>query len=292
MIHSSGLAGADMESARFADIEALERENAALRQEVERLRHAHNNALDVVAEATSRRPDTASSGVQPTPVRTEMAALRREIEDLKIMLDTATSHADEIEAELYKKHAEISRLYKQLSTVNRELQTLANSDGLTGIANRRRFDEVLAQEWRRHSRQSADLALILLDIDFFKAFNDTYGHLAGDGCLRQLAQVLVQTIERPADLIARYGGEEFALLLPETQLAGALHVAERIRAQLVDLNLSHESSGVSDRVTASLGVSATVPTAYIAAETLVMVADRALYDAKMQGRDRFIGVEF
>lgn len=256
------------------------------------MRRANGDLASVLKTATARTGNISDDVDASRTDRGEVERLQREVDDLKIMLETATAHADIVEAELYEKHAEISLLYSQLSGINRELHALANSDGLTGVANRRRFDEVFAQEWRRHCRQSVSLALVLLDIDYFKAYNDAYGHVVGDDCLRQLAVALTRTVERPADLIARYGGEEFAILLPETQLAGALHVAENVRQAIASLHIPHVAAEGRAWVTASMGAAATVPTAHIAPETLVAIADRALYDAKACGRNRAIGVEF
>jgi len=141
-----------------------------------------------------------------------------------------------------------------LEESNRKLEALSNTDGLTGIANRRRFDEVLAQEYARHARSGAELSLILLDIDYFKLFNDCYGHVSGDECLQLVAQVIADCVARPADLAARYGGEEFACILPETDSSGAVVIAEKIRRQIMARAIPHKDSKVADCVTASLGV--------------------------------------
>ncbi|MEO0854506.1 MAG: diguanylate cyclase, partial [Cyanobacteria bacterium J06648_11] len=236
------------------DMAATIRENEELRREVERLQQM-NRDLAIVLETTTEHADLAVSSA-PASLYDDVRDLRREVSDLKIVLDTATAHADMVEAELFEKHAEISRLNDRLTLANQELQALANSDGLTGVANRRRFDESISREWRRQSRHSGVLSLILLDIDDFKRYNDTYGHMAGDDCLRLVATALKRTVDRPADLVARYGGEEFALLLPETGLAGASRVAEKVRAEIDQLKLPHAASRTRTVVTASLGVAA------------------------------------
>jgi len=188
-----------------------------------------------------------------------------------------------------------AHLYQQLETANQALLQLANLDGLTQIANRRRFDQHLEQEWRRLMRWSKtdpqgplhqSLALILCDIDYFKAYNDHYGHQAGDECLQQVARILQQRIQRPADLASRYGGEEFAITLPETPLAGALQVAHDIRAAIHAAHLPHRYSGVADHITLSFGVASLIPQANQGPEALIASADRLLYRAKQQGRDR------
>lgn len=178
-----------------------------------------------------------------------------------------------------------SHLYKQLEEANQVLQHLAISDSLTRVANRRRFDEYLDQAWRQMARESIPLSLVLCDIDFFKIYNDTYGHQAGDVCLRQVAQAISQTVRRPTDLVARYGGEEFAVILPDTETEGAAQVAEKIRAEVKALEITHAHSQISQYITLSLGVGSTIPGHASSPATLVAAADQALYQAKAEGRD-------
>lgn len=177
----------------------------------------------------------------------------------------------------------------QLNTVNQELQRLSTTDGLTGIANRRLFDELLTREWRRCLRDQKPIALVMIDVDHFKLYNDTYGHQAGDSCLIAVAGQLARAAPRASDLAARYGGEEFALILADTEMDGALWVANYIRQSVADLNLPHSASSLQ-RVTVSCGVAAMVPNEKVAAKTLIMSADHALYLAKEQGRDRVAGM--
>jgi diguanylate cyclase (GGDEF)-like protein/PAS domain S-box-containing protein len=181
-----------------------------------------------------------------------------------------------------------AELYQQLEAANQQLQRLAALDGLTQVANRRRFDEYLEQEWRRLTRERQPLSLILCDVDFFKLYNDTYGHQAGDECLKQIAATLQRAAKRPADLVARYGGEEFAIILPNTSQTGALFVAESIRKAVKNLRLAHANSTVSPYVTLSLGVAGMVPSLEVTFAALVATADAALYEAKETGRDRTI----
>lgn len=180
-----------------------------------------------------------------------------------------------------------SQLYRQLESANQVLQRLASVDGLTQLANRRCFDEHLYQEWQRMIREQGPLSLILCDIDFFKAYNDTYGHQAGDDCLHQIAKTISSCAKRPADLAARYGGEEFALILPTTASTGGVKVAQDIQHKVKALQLPHSSSQVSDCITLSLGIATVVPQVDSNPSTLVTVADKALYQAKAAGRNQY-----
>ncbi|MEA5618090.1 diguanylate cyclase [Cronbergia sp. UHCC 0137] len=184
-----------------------------------------------------------------------------------------------------------AELYQQLQAANKELKNLASIDSLTQIANRRAFDEVLLKEWKRMEREQGFLSLIICDIDCFKAYNDTYGHPAGDECLKQVAQILNQSIQRPADLVARYGGEEFTLILPNTDPDGAVKFAEMIRNQVKEQSMANVCSQVSRYVTLSLGVATVIPNSEDSPESLIAKADEALYQAKQRGRDRVIKAE-
>ena len=175
----------------------------------------------------------------------------------------------------------------ELETLNHKLEALSASDGLTGIANRRRFDQVLASEWVRAARLGQPLALAMLDIDWFKAYNDHYGHQAGDECLRRVAQIFAATVCRTGDLVARYGGEEFAFIAPATDGVGALDIAERVCAALQAQALPHARSAFGC-VTASIGVAVMVPSEEATPDILVRAADEALYRAKEQGRNRVV----
>jgi len=175
----------------------------------------------------------------------------------------------------------------KLKAENQALHRFANYDGLTQIPNRRRFDEYFQQEWVRMSRQKSSLSLILCDVDFFKKYNDTYGHQAGDSCLQKVAQAMSQAIKRPSDLVARYGGEEFVVILPNTSVEGAIVVAEEIRSQLKILAILHSASDVSKYVTISLGIATIIPVVDIQAKFLIKTADEALYRAKKEGRNRY-----
>lgn len=180
-------------------------------------------------------------------------------------------------------------LLEQINTLKRieaELQTQSGQDWLTGLANRRRFDETFRQEWNRARRDETSLGVLMVDIDYFKPYNDTYGHQAGDTCLQQVAKTIGEVVSRPGDLPARYGGEEFVVVLPKTDAAGAAIVAEKMRATVEALRIQHANSQVSNRVTISVGVAAMVPPEKSEPAVLIAAADQALYRAKREGRNR------
>jgi len=166
------------------------------------------------------------------------------------------------------------------------LAKLAITDPLCNIANRRGFEDYLAREWFRAARAGRPVSLLMIDIDYFKAFNDRYGHPAGDQCLRRVAALIDATLSRPADLVARYGGEEFVCVLPETAAEGALVLAKRVRDAVADSALVHGDSPLGQRLTISLGVATLLPSTTDEPAELIERADRALYDAKRGGRDR------
>lgn len=181
-----------------------------------------------------------------------------------------------------------AELYNQLTIANQELERLAHLDGLTQLANRRRFDEYFHQEWQRQKRENQPISLILCDVDYFKLYNDCYGHPAGDECLKKVAIALRQSARRPADLVTRYGGEEFAVILPNTPIRGAMQVGESICTAIHQLNIEHQRSPIVKRITLSLGIACRIPTAEITPTQLLEAADTALYQAKQQGRDRMM----
>ncbi|AFY33289.1 PleD family two-component system response regulator [Calothrix sp. PCC 7507] len=181
-----------------------------------------------------------------------------------------------------------AHVYKQLEAANQALQHLANVDGLTGLANRRRFDDYLNTQWINLAQEELPLSLILCDIDFFKLYNDQYGHPAGDVCLQQVGAVLTENAQKNQDLVARYGGEEFAVIMPNTHASGAVYVAAAMQAGVRDLQIVHDRSAVSEYVTLSMGVATTIPTWETSPSDLIEAADKALYQAKAEGRDRTI----
>ena len=175
-----------------------------------------------------------------------------------------------------------------LEKANQKLHRLANSDGLTQVANRRYFDEMLGKEWRRCMREKQYLSLILCDVDYFKLYNDYYGHQMGDDCLIRIAKAMSNAIRRPADIVARYGGEEFVVILPNTDEKGAINIAKSIQDKVDQLKIIHLKSKVSQYVTVSFGSATLIPHRKITPKTLIQIADEALYTAKKLGRDRII----
>jgi len=177
---------------------------------------------------------------------------------------------------------------RRLEELNLSLYQMTRKDALTGIINRGRFNEIFADEWQRVKREKQHLSLIMIDIDFFKAYNDHLGHLAGDTCLKKVAEILRSTLHRPSDIVARYGGEEFVVLLPNTVLSGASKVAEELRSHIAAASLSHPESTVAKYITISLGVAASIPSGLYSSDKLIKAADDALYQAKQEGRNRIV----
>ncbi|MBV8271569.1 MAG: PleD family two-component system response regulator [Cupriavidus sp.] len=179
---------------------------------------------------------------------------------------------------------------QQLLETNLELQRLTNSDGLTGLSNRRYFDEYLGAEWKRAHREQTQLALLMIDVDAFKAYNDTYGHVAGDEVLRRVSTVIRENCARPADLPARFGGEEFSMILPVTSPGGARLLAEKVRRAIETLRIPHSGSPTSGFVTVSIGGAVIVPDGDAIFNQLVEAADAGLYQAKRNGRNQVVMV--
>ncbi|WP_137939204.1 diguanylate cyclase [Chitinivorax sp. B] len=225
------------------------------------------------------------------PIRDEVgevcgaAYIGRNVTQRKVAEDSLKRALEQLEAA----RRETEKANLQLRQANTELLRQANQDGMTGIANRRYFDDYLAHEWRRAARLQESMAMIFADVDFFKNYNDHYGHQAGDECLRKIANALQDQLHRPGDLLARYGGEEFVILLPNTTLAGGIFIAEGMLKAVSTLKIPHAASSAADHVTLSLGVAATVPSEATAEGFLMYGADQALYSAKKSGRNRVFG---
>ena len=205
-----------------------------------------------------------------------------------IVRDITTRKNAEQELALYRDRLEhqVEQRTHDLQLANKKLELLARSDSLTGIANRRVFDEELKRELRRASRDRTPLTLVMCDIDYFKNYNDNYGHLAGDSCLIKVAKVIKQHFQRASDLVARYGGEEFAVVLPNTDSTEAHNMAEMLRQTIWDLCVPHKSSPITDRITLSCGLITVVPHNDLIDKAIIKAADDALYQAKEQGRNR------
>jgi diguanylate cyclase (GGDEF)-like protein len=188
--------------------------------------------------------------------------------------------------ELDKKLVELEELQQQLKEMNEQLLLLSITDGLTGLLNKRQFDVLFDEEWKRAFRNKASLTIVLLDIDFFKAYNDSYGHTAGDDCLTKVAHALSNVVKRNVDKVARVGGEEFAIILPNTDLEGARHMAEQVRLAIEEIGVCHSGSGIAEYVSVSVGAASCIPNNGDATIQLVKAADKALYQAKFDGRNR------
>ncbi len=184
--------------------------------------------------------------------------------------------------------SERKKTEEELATLQKELEELSFKDGLTGVANRRMFDSILDLEWTRARRNNQSLALIMFDIDYFKQYNDRYGHVQGDDCLKRVAQTLGSAATRSRDFLARFGGEEFVLVLPETDEKAAIKIAERCRHLIFKEQIAHETSPVSQILTVSIGVGAIVPTLQDEPLRFVEEVDKRLYLAKQQGRNRIV----
>jgi diguanylate cyclase (GGDEF)-like protein len=204
--------------------------------------------------------------------------------DRKRLRDQEETHR----IELLKAYADLEEAYRNLEVANNKLELMNRQDGLTGIANRSFFDATLDREWKVSARNNELFSLVMFDIDFFKQYNDTYGHLSGDECLRQVAQTAAKIVQRPRDIVARYGGEEFGVILPDTHAEGALVVAERLRQNISGLAIPHATSQVGlvpPVVTISLGVVTMVAEVGKSPSEAVAIADKALYAAKRGGRN-------
>lgn len=192
------------------------------------------------------------------------------------------------EKELMKMTTLLEESNRKLQNANGLLKDLATIDGLTGVSNRRHFDVLIRRAWKISFRNKSCLSILMIDIDYFKTYNDIYGHQRGDKCLKMVANALKESLKRPEDIIARYGGEEFIALLPNTDAKGAEIIAERMQYLVKKMKIKHAGSQVSSRITFSMGISCLVPDEKTTVEYLISTADLALYQAKDEGRNRFI----
>jgi diguanylate cyclase (GGDEF)-like protein len=262
-----------------AELYSLQNELERLKQDNQDLRIALSNTAEHgdLIEAQLHETNTKLKAEVIIRRRTELtlkslvSLISQQRDDLEIMLDTLMVHGDILD----------TQWQQQISQAN----VLASSDGLTQIANRRRFDEYLTEQWQKMARAQAPLSIVLCDIDFFKQYNDTYGHPAGDACLKQVVKALNSVIFRSTDLLARYGGEEFAAILPQTDQKQAFNVAQRMQAAIAHLKIPHDASAIGSYVTISIGIASGIPSEHYSASLLLDEADRKLYDAKHRGRN-------
>ncbi|WP_432813608.1 sensor domain-containing diguanylate cyclase [Pantanalinema sp. GBBB05] len=209
------------------------------------------------------------------------------IKQLAAQFSVALGQA-ELVAQYRLQATELDKAMQELRQSNFKLEQLTIIDPLTQVANRRRFNEVLDKEVKHQHRTDSYLSLILFDIDYFKAYNDYHGHLAGDACLSKIAKAVQSVVKRPTDLLARYGGEEFAVILPDTNASGAIQVAREIQMAVSNLQITCDHSHEGNGVTISLGITSQIPTPDLSVETLIAEADKALYQAKEQGRNTWV----
>ena len=222
-------------------------------------------------------------------IKVAVEAMRKGANDY-ILKDENIEHTVAISVdnvmEMHRLKMENLRLMEDLARKNGELERLSLLDDLTGVPNRRYFDRIIKQEWSRAVREQSPIAVVMIDIDYFKVYNDTYGHQQGDTCLQQVAAALSASLKRPSDFIARYGGEEFIAVLPDTGLEAAQFLSEAMRENIVRLGIEHRASMICPQVTASLGVASAIPGRESAHAALIKQADEALYAAKQGGRNR------
>lgn len=263
----------------LAILEQLRAENKRLRQENADLKIAlentaehgdlleldlHNAKVTLEAEIAVRRKAEAT-------LKALLETISRQKSDLEIIVQTLMEHGDILDTQWYQKFHEVN--------------VQVGTDSLTQIANRRRFNNYLEQQWQQMLELHHPLSVIMCDIDAFKCYNDAYGHLAGDDCLKKIAVAFCKGLQRPGDLGARYGGEEFVALLPQTDLEGASIVAHRIQSSIRNLQLPHCASPVCSTVTVSMGLASTIPGAGETSSSLIQLADRRLYEAKRRGKN-------
>ena len=261
----------------------------------EKFRKAHTEFVSATENKNSRHIGVSrevyaqrnDGNVFPIEIALSKAKFDKQTVYTGIIRDITQRKQTEEELKKYREELEeqVAQRTTALAKANRKLEQLAREDPLTGIANRRVFDEVLTQEIRRAKRNKKPLSLIICDIDYFKNYNDTYGHLAGDKCLQTVAKTIESGFQRAGELVARYGGEEFAIILPLLEKEAAVDRAENLRAAILSLNLPHVSSDVAKQVTVSLGVATTSSETSMDLPQLVNAADNALYHAKHQGRN-------
>ncbi|MCS6812943.1 MAG: diguanylate cyclase [Cyanobacteria bacterium] len=259
-------------------VETLSREKAELECVLETV-IAHSDVIERQLYQTNQslQNEIVERQRVEAKLRDFLQSILQEKADLELILDTVNIHGDNMMEFLYEKFLVTAKD--------------ASTDALTQLSNRRCFDEYLHREWRRLARINSPLTLLICDVDYFKAYNDTYGHTMGDQCLQLVAQAIRSVVNRSADLVARYGGEEFAVILPEVSLDSGRQVAEKIQLAIAQLCIAHSGSNIHPYVTLSIGVSCQIPTSELTPLQLTIAADRALYLAKHQGRNCIVCYE-
>jgi diguanylate cyclase (GGDEF)-like protein len=264
-------------------------EIVALKQEIEVLKK-DNEDLQTTLSTIAEHGDTLETQLFETNLKLQTEVVERQQAQtiLQSLLDMLCREKNDLEVivETIMEHGDVLDI--QWSQKLRKADLLAASDGLTQIPNRRGFDAHFDHQWKLMQREQLPITLILCDVDYFKLFNDCYGHLAGDDCLKSVARALNEALARPSDLVARYGGEEFAVILPRTSEEGALHVAHRMRAKIARIQIPHSRSPVHPFVTLSMGAASTIPTHGRSSSSLIEQADRLLYLAKHEGRNQIV----
>ena len=256
-------------------VQALTRENRDLSLVLETTTE-HGDMIESLLSETNLKLKAEIAERQRAQVKLQslLDLISRQKADLEIIMNTVMEHGDVLDAQWREKLG---------LTVE-----LANLDPLTQCSNRRRFDDYLADQWKQHAQERRSMALILCDIDYFKQYNDFYGHLTGDDCLRRVAQALSASLRNPLDLLCRYGGEEFVAILPCTDVTGAQLSARRMQASVASLDILHHSSPIADCVTMSFGVAVTTPKLDGEPCQLIAEADASLYRAKAEGRNTIV----
>jgi diguanylate cyclase (GGDEF)-like protein len=271
------------------DLSKLLAEITALKQEIELLKR-DNEDLQMAMSTIAEHGDTIETQLYETNLKlqTEVVERQRAQTVLQSLLEMLHREKDDLEVivETIVEHGDI--LDTQWGQQLRKADMLAASDGLTQISNRRGFDAHLDHQWSLMLRAQEPIAIILCDVDYFKLFNDFYGHLAGDDCLKSIAQALHASLARPTDLVARYGGEEFAAILPQTHEKGALKVAERMQSAISQIQIAHDHSPIHPYITLSMGVACSIPSHERSPSSLLDQADQLLYLAKHGGRNRIV----
>lgn len=260
-----------------------------LRQDIETLKR-ENNDLRIALATTAEHGDVIEEELQTINdrLRTEVEERQRAQSLLQAFVSVVSKQRDDLEIILHTivEHGDVldTQWQEKVSQAN----LLAISDSLTQIPNRRRFDDYLESQWQRMTREQTPLSVMLCDVDFFKQYNDTYGHLAGDACLKQIVQALSSSLFRASDVLARYGGEEFAAILPHTDQHQAVNVAQRMQVEIARLQIPHVGSTINSYVTLSIGIACTIPIPSRSPSMLLEAVDRQLYLAKQRGRNQIV----